>query len=612
MKIKKAFLFLFICLIGALVLTAFFKVSTNQFKKAELSAEVRKKFKEQLKKLPKPPFQKALGYKITKAEANLGRLLFNDPILSRNNDVSCATCHLTNHGFADGNRLNFGALGAGGPTGKNVGKKWGAGKLSTNRFCSDDGAGFHCDDPMFRNTLSTINVIYRAHPQTDSGLLWDGRFGRLAFQVLLPIHTREEMCGVNPIHGKNNPFKKGGLFFDKPVTVKHSHLYNPTSGKQIFTFNSPPQMIPSVESFRPNKNITYPARNECIAIAVAKVRKIPYYRKKFEKIYKSKVTDILIGKALAAFVSTHVADKSPYDFFVAGYDTLSIKQLKGLAIFMTPLGQTVTIGERKLKGAGCAYCHSPPFFGGSQFYTLGIKGDDRSSLSRPGIIFENSGFPINVQTTHGTLPSCHISRVSASATSASPDIGRAIATSNIKDCFKFRTPALRNVIETYPYFHHGTETGLNIFSEHPHYSLTSKNFKAISLYALQRAIEYHLRGPIDIAKVNSLQPSQVFFDAFFQIDTLVPPLLMQFGPSESTKHYPVKLDKNSLNSLVDFVAFGLYDKKAVRKGYLNNRLSHPTRVPSGFLPTVTRDHGTQTELPPNGQFNALKKRKKMN
>ena len=605
-KTTKSLLFLFFCFLS--IALFFFFLSPHQAKKAQISQEVREKFKGQLKILPKPPFKKALGREITKAEARLGRMLFNDPILSRNNDVSCATCHLTNHGFADGNRLNFGALGAGGPTSKNVGKKWGTGKLSINRFCSDDGAGFHCDDPMFRNTLSTINVIYRANPRTDSGLLWDGRFGRLAFQALLPVHTKEEMCGVNPIPAKNNPFKKGGLLFDKPVVVKHSHFFDIKSGKQIFTFNSPPQTIYSVNSFRKNGDIVYPARNECIAIAVAKVRKIPWYKKQFKKIYHSKVTDILIGKALAAFVSTHIANKSPYDLFVAGQNSLSIKQLKGLAIFMTPLGETIEINSQKIKGAGCAYCHSPPHFGGFSFYTLGIKGDDRSSLSKPGIISGNGGFAVNVRTTHGTLPACHIAEVSASATGASPDMGRAIATSSKKDCFKFRTPTLRNVIETYPYFHHGTETGLNIFPEKNHNLPLQKNFKHISLHALKRAIEYHLRGPVDIVKVNSLQPTKVFFDPFFQMDILVPPTLMQFGPIKKVKHYPINLNQDSLDSLLDFVAFALYDKTAVRKGYLNNRLSHPRRVPSGFLPAVTRDQGKQWELPPFGHFKHLRKR----
>ena len=45
-------------------------------------------------------------------------------------------------------------------------------------------------------------------------------------------------------------------------------------------------------------------------------------RKKFKKLYKSEVTDILIGKALSAFISTHIAKDSPYDRFVAGQDAL--------------------------------------------------------------------------------------------------------------------------------------------------------------------------------------------------------------------------------------------------------------------------------------------------
>ncbi len=595
MKTKKPILFFCIFTVSAVcvVLSAYW--SGTKSAKATLSREVRHKLKKYLKPLPPPPFKKVLGHEVSLRSAHLGHKLFNDPILSRNNDVSCATCHLTNHGFADGNRLNFGALGAGGPTGHNVGKRWGEGVLSTHRFCGEDGAGFFCDDPMFRNSLSTLNVIYRANPHTDSGLLWDGRFGRLAFQVLLPIHTPEEMCGVNPVPSQNNPFRKGGPLFDKPVTVRHSHLYLPETGRQIFSFNSPPQTIPGVESFRKTGNIVYPARNECMAIAVAKVRKVPYYQKQFKKIYRKEVSDLLIGRALADFVSTHIANKSPYDLFQAGSNALSPKQLKGMAVFMIPLGESVTLTGQAVKGAGCAHCHSPPFFGGSGFYSLGVKGDERSSLSRPSLIAEKGGFALNVRSSHGKrLPACHIAGRSASLSSASPDMGRAIYTSDEKDCFQFRVPVLRNVIESHPYFHHGTETGLSAL---PH---QRKNFKELSLYSLRRAIEYHLRGPVDMARINALSLNEVFFDAFFQIDPLVPGELMDFGAS--LKHYPVNLSAEELEALLDFVAFGLWDKTAVEKGWLNNNLSHPRRVPSGFSPSITRDSGTQTELPPAGRF----------
>ncbi|MCO4795252.1 MAG: cytochrome-c peroxidase, partial [Bacteriovoracaceae bacterium] len=69
----------------------------------------------------------------TGSELELGRQLFSDTILSRNNDVSCATCHLSNHGFADGNTLNVGTMGKGGPNGDNVGHKFDTGKLSVDR-----------------------------------------------------------------------------------------------------------------------------------------------------------------------------------------------------------------------------------------------------------------------------------------------------------------------------------------------------------------------------------------------------------------------------------------------------------------------------------------------
>ncbi len=588
---NKAKLFLISLLAGVLVFI-YIKNYQSLTHLSVISQEIRQKFKPQLKALPAPNFFDSLGYDVTKEMANLGRELFNDPVLSRNNDVSCATCHLTNHGFADGNRLNFGALGKGGPTGWTVGRTWGSGKLSIDRFCSDDGFGFSCKDPMFRNSLSTINVIYRANREDDVGLLWDGRFGRLDFQVLLPIHTPEEMCGTNPVPKTNNPFRKNGPFFKQAVTVKHSHLYDPATGVQIFTFNSPPQTIRSVESFRQNDNIVYPTRNECMAIMVAKVRSIAWYRRKFKKVFKAPVSDVLIGKALAAFVSTHIANKSPYDKFVESDNALSVKQLKGLAIFMTPLGESVTIGGQKLKGAGCVHCHKPPFFGGESYYSLGIKGDRRSSLSRPTVVFKHSGFVANIRTSHGHLPACHIEDVSIDPGGASPDIGRAISSSNKNHCFQFRTPVLRNVIETYPYFHHGTGTGF-------HYPkpFKDKYFKEISYHALSLAIQYHLRGPIDITQVKRLTIDKVFFDEFFQIDPLVPAVLTTFGPPMSNKHYPVRLNKNHLSALGDFVAFALYDKQAVQKGYLNNSLSHPIIARSGFL-AITRDDGTQIELPP--------------
>jgi cytochrome c peroxidase len=48
---------------------------------------------------------------ITKARAELGKELFFDPILSRNFDISCSSCHLTNLAFTDGLKVSVGTDG---------------------------------------------------------------------------------------------------------------------------------------------------------------------------------------------------------------------------------------------------------------------------------------------------------------------------------------------------------------------------------------------------------------------------------------------------------------------------------------------------------------------
>ena len=581
--------------VSVLSIIFFLFISLQQKKiQSGISQEVRQKFKKHLVSLPPPPFEDVLGYKPSSDEVELGRMLFNDPILSRNNDTSCATCHLTNHGFADGNRLNFGALGKGGPTGDSVGRKWGHGVLSTNRSCGSDGAGFSCRDPMFRNSLSTVNVVYRSQ---TGGLLWDGRFQNLKFQVLLPIHTPEEMCGTNPVPLKEeNVFKKGGPLFDQSIYVTHSHYFDPHTGQQLLEFNSPPQWVKEVPSKRSNDGFSFPARNECVAVAVSKIQKVPKYRKMFKKAYQEeKITDQMIGNALASFISTHVSNRTPFDQFVKGKDALSPEQLEGLAMFLSPVNKKFELNGKTLTGVGCIDCHAPPHFGGTSFAGLGVKGDIRSSLSRPNIIFEKStGFFPNVLSGHGRpLPNCHVLDNTVIIGEAAPDLGRAIATFKKSDCFSFRVPTLRNVIETYPYFHHGTETGQR-------FKGSMDNFKELSLHALDNAIQFHLNGYYSLYFHRRAFWGKGYSDSSFQLD----PLISAKNVSPLFKSYKkVELSDKEKKSLLEFVAYGLYDKWSVKKGYFGNSLRHPKKVPSGFTPSVTRDQGKQTDLPPNGDFN---------
>lgn len=566
-------------------------VACNDSDVKVVEKEIRDHFSEFLIKQPDVPYIRIFGDTPNKAMIELGRQLFNDPILSRNNDVSCATCHLTNHGFADGIGLSVGSLGVGGPNGFTVGKSFGQGKVNTDRELGDDGYGFRGKHKMFRNTLSTINVAHRVNIDKDDGLLWDGRFGNIFFQVLLPIHTPEELCGSNPlpIDGENI-FREGGPLFHKPVKIMHSNFANPHTGLDTGNFNFQAVEIKGIPRIRPNGTLSIPNRNECLAIAVAKINSVPGYRALFKEAFDvEEATDTLIGVALTSFVTTHVSKRTPYDEFVAGKSSLSKEQLLGMGIFLTPTQEKFKVGDKEYNGAGCVSCHTPPQFTDNQFHALGIVSDNQSSLSRPTFTGHNrSGFFHRQRAQRGAIPKCHLPQNILAEANYAPDIGRANASFDDLDCFKFRTPSLRNVVETFPYFHHGTEKGQ---------SRVASTFEERARIALENAIRYHLRGPVDVNVFNATFYGKQFYDYLFQRDQLVPYGILSF-PSAN-------LSEEEISYLVEFVATGLWDKDSVKIGDLGNDVSHPRAVISGFSPTITRDNGKQFELPPNGKFQIL-------
>lgn len=97
----------------------------------------------------------ALNGETSPEKAELGRLLFFDPILSKNQDMSCATCHNPSLGFSDG--------------------------LQTAK--GSDGTF------LARNTPTLWNVGY------STKLFWDGRAESLEEQMSAPLHAENEMGG---------------------------------------------------------------------------------------------------------------------------------------------------------------------------------------------------------------------------------------------------------------------------------------------------------------------------------------------------------------------------------------------------------------------------------
>src|SRR5215470_2254696 len=99
----------------------------------------------------------------TQEKVELGRLLYFDPVLSGDNEQSCATCHHPDLGFSDGRRTSMGF------GGKGVGPDRQGGK-------------------QVRRAAPTIWNAAFNHKQ-----FWDGRANDLEEQARFPITSPDEM-----------------------------------------------------------------------------------------------------------------------------------------------------------------------------------------------------------------------------------------------------------------------------------------------------------------------------------------------------------------------------------------------------------------------------------
>lgn len=113
------------------------------------------------------------------AKEKLGELLFWDPILSGDQNVSCASCHHPDHGWADARRFSIGSDGIGlGPTRQ--------GSLQTP-----------IHSPTIMNVAFTGLTTSSASDFVSGPYFWDLRANTLEQQALGPIKNPVEMLGYN-------------------------------------------------------------------------------------------------------------------------------------------------------------------------------------------------------------------------------------------------------------------------------------------------------------------------------------------------------------------------------------------------------------------------------
>lgn len=136
----------------------------------------------------------------------------------------------------------------------------------------------------------------------------------------------------------------------------------------------------------------------------------------FQRAFQADASPDNIPMALAAFLRTLNTGNSELDHFLAGEkDALNADAKAGWALF-----------QKK----GCIGCHVPPLFTDHQFHDLGVNAKDAAE---------------------------------------GRDQGRKVATKEEGDAFKFKTPSLRNVAHTAPYFHDGSaktlEAAISLIAE---------------------------------------------------------------------------------------------------------------------------------------------------
>ena len=255
---------------------------------------------------------------VSEAEARLGQLLFYDPILSGNRNISCATCHHPRFATSDGLSLGLGEGGIGlGPA-----RKPDPANMPEQRIPRNAPALFNLGAHEF--TVMFHDGRIEADPSRPSGLrtpLEDdmvmGFASVLSAQTMFPVLSPDEMAG----HYQENDVAKA---------VREGVITGPGGAWDILSAR-----VAAIPEYKALFNAAYPD--------IAAGRPIAF-------------TDL--SNAIAAFIAFEWrADRSAFDAMLRGGPALPDKAQEGMDLFY---------GE-----AGCAACHSGKFQTDQDFHAMG-------------------------------------------------------------------------------------------------------------------------------------------------------------------------------------------------------------------------------------------------
>ena len=136
-----------------------------------------------------------------------------------------------------------------------------------------------------------------------------------------------------------------------------------------------------------------------------KINGIQSYRSQFQKVFQSDASPDNIVKAIAAFERTILSGDTAWDRFRAGNQTA--------------LSQSAWRGWNIFQAIKCNNCHDGVLFTDQQYHNVGIGMDQKE-----------------------------------------PDVGRFKVTNKPEDMGAFKTPTLRDIAKSAPYFHDGSAATL--------------------------------------------------------------------------------------------------------------------------------------------------------
>lgn len=180
--------------------------------------------------------------------------------------------------------------------------------------------------------------------------------------------------------------------------------YDPATAPMFYdlrTKSLEAQSLMPIATFEEMRGHVFTSANTLDSV-LARLQAIPFYRTSFAQIFggKEAVTAPNLGKAIAAYERTLLANNAPYDRYQRGdKSAMTDAQKRGLVLFLQN---------------GCNTCHSGPMFSDYKTHVLGVGENEKLGYTDKG---------------HN-------------------------------DTYAFRTPTLRNLTLTAPYMHNGTHASL--------------------------------------------------------------------------------------------------------------------------------------------------------